>query len=374
VRRLLALVAFAGVAVACLVLPGPGPAAAQTALAIDNFSPRCANVEAGTTVSVNGRSSARSVSAVVYSPSGAALTKGSAVPSSGSYTITMSFTPGVAGLYEVRVNDSAGGQLSAYLEVPCQAPTLEYNPACFPVGYSGTVTMTGRHFVPYGTGYFTYDVGGSETQSQIRIPVDNRGVVSATFKVTPANRSHPGEVYDANRSLVATASWAPCPPGTTTSTTSVVIDTTTTAPPDTVPDATTTTRPGVPGATTTTSTTLPPSIDVPPPTPGATLTISPRIGPTGFVTGARGTGFPPGPVELHWSPGLGSTTTIAGPDGTFSVRVLVFPKDQLGPRALIATGGATTAYDGFLVVQSSVQPSSGRDVAQITRSRRFTQR
>jgi hypothetical protein len=53
--------------------------------------------------------------------------------------------------------------------------------------------------------------------------------------------------------------------------------------------------------------------------------------------------------------------------------MLVFPNDRIGPRALLATAGATTAFDAFLVVQSSVQPS-GQDVAQITRIRRFNSR
>ena len=167
------------------------------------------------------------------------------------------------------------------------------------------------------------------------------------------------------------------PPTTTTNTTTTTSTpgstTITTSPPDdTVPDdTTTTTRPPVdiPG----TPVTVPPTIDLPPPTPGATLTVTPELGPAGFVTSAAGTGFPPGAVTLVWSPGIGSTTAIVGPDGTFAARVLVFPNDRLGPRALVAVAGGTSAYDAFLVVPSSVQPS-GQDVRQINRIRRFNQR
>jgi hypothetical protein len=365
-RRLAALAGVLGLALAALVLP----AAAQTPPpTIDNFSPRCSALNGGPLVDVNGRSSARSVSMVLYAPSGSAVTKAAATPSSGFYSFSFEFNASQAGSYEVRISDS-GGSVSAYIEVPCQNPTLEYDPPCFPVGYDGAVTMTARHFVPYAAGYMTYDVNGSETQSLIRIPVDGRGVFSATFKVRPSNRPHPGEGTDANRGLVARATWAACPPGATT--TAPTTTTSTTAPPaDDVPIPTTTTRPTVPGSIPTT--TLPPTIEIPPPTPGATLVVTPPLGPTGFVTGAVGTGFPPGPVELTWSGGIGTTMTIAGPDGTFSTRVLVLPGDRLGPRALVATGGGTSTFAAFLVVPSTVQPSGDR-VAQINRIRRFNNR
>lgn len=363
-RRLLALVGVLGVVLAALVLP----AAAQTALTIDNFSPRCSPLNGGPLVNVDGRSSARSVSMVLYAPSGSAVTKDAVTPSSGFYSFSFEFNASQSGSYEVRISD-ASGTVSAFIEVPCQNPTLEYDPPCFPVGFAGAVTMTARHFVPFDAGYMTYDVGGSESQSLFRIPVDGRGVFAATFKVTPSNRPHPGEGTDANRSLVARATWVACPPGPTTTAP------TTTAPPVIDTTTTTTAPPSIPGVTTTTSPpiSIPPAIDIPPPTPGATLVLSPPLGPTGFVTGAVGTGFPPGPVELTWSGGIGTTTTIAGPDGTFSSRVLVLPGDRLGPRALVATGGGTSTFAAFLVVPSTVQPS-GQDVLQINRIRRFNNR
>ncbi|MDP9442424.1 MAG: hypothetical protein M3P34_09680 [Actinomycetota bacterium] len=165
--------------------------------------------------------------------------------------------------------------------------------------------------------------------------------------------------------------WPRCPPPgvtkTSNSTIPVTPDTTTTTERVTIPSTTLVRLPD-PGPTTTSTTTV-----VPPPTPGAVLTLTPAVGPPGFVTLAQGTGFPPGPVTLTWTPGLGFTPATAGPDGTFAVRVLVFPKDRLGPRAAVASAGGVTANAAFLVVTPTVQPS-GSDVTQITRIRRFNQR
>jgi len=76
---------------------------------------------------------------------------------------------------------------------------------------------------------------------------------------------------------------------------------------------------------------------------------------------------------LGWSPGIGIYSATAGPDGTFESSVLVMNRDVLGPRTLVATSGGVAASASFLVVPSTVQPS-GKDVAQITRVRRFLQR
>jgi hypothetical protein len=375
VRRLLALVAIGGLALAVLVLP----AAAQTAptLTIDDFRTLrpggCANPGDNFDLVIGGQTNQATVAVVMISPSGRTPTKGSATQSSGRWQTSLVWNYAEVGTWELRAS-TGGLNVSAFMEVPCQTPTLEYAPTCFAVGYSGTVTMTGRHFAPYGTGYMTYDVGGAETQRAIRIPNDGHGVFSATFKVTPSNRDHPGEGTDANRAVLATATWSPCPPGTTTTTTSTTT-TSTTQPGDeptttTAPPSTTTTRPPLPGP----DVTVPPSVQLPPPTPGATLTVTPKVGRSGFVTSAVGTGFPPNaPVVLHWQPGVGETTATSGADGTFHAQVLIFPHDQLGPRALVANSGATTAYDAFLVVPSTVKPS-GQNVAQITRVRRFLQR
>lgn len=366
-KLVVGLVLCAFVAAGVSLLAGARPASAQSpTLTIDTWVPRCGTVGGAVRLGIGGSTNLASVSAIVNAPSGASVSKGSATPASGRWSMSLPFTPQETGDYVVT---ATAGSLSVtgYFSVPCQNPTLEYNPTCFPVGYSGTVTMTARHFVPFGTGYMNYDVNGSEAQNAIRIPNDGHGDFSATFKVTPSNRDHPGEGTDANRTLVASATWSPCPPGTTippttTSTsTTVVIDTSTTT--------STTARPGT--TTTTTSPTV--TIPIPPPTPGVSLVVDPPIGPPGFVTMAHGSGFPAGPVTLVWSPGIGATSAIAAADGTFTVQVLILPHDFLGPRALVASGGGASAGAAFLVVPASVQPS-GKDVTQINRSRRFLNR
>jgi hypothetical protein len=382
------VLALLGLVLATLV--GPAGAQAAPTLAIDDFRTLqpggCANPGDNFDLVIGGTTNqTTSVSVLMISPTGQTLTKGSATPSSGRWGTSLVFNYTATGNYELRAS-VAGVTASAFLEVPCQTPTLEYSPTCFTPGVQTRLRMTGRHFAPHGTGYMYYDINGTEAQSRIRIPNDGRGVFFADFLVTPSDRDHPGEGRDANRAVFATATWPPCPPAatTTTSTSTTVPDTepepttTVTTTPD---DEPTTTAPDDDGPPTTNPpfegpgppVTLPPTIDLPPATVGASLKVSPQLGPAGFVTGAVGSGFPPGPVELRWEPGVGRAVAIVGLDGTFSARILVMPNDRLGPRALIATAGATTAYDAFLVVQSSVQPS-GQDVQVINRIRRFNSR
>jgi hypothetical protein len=97
--------------------------------------------------------------------------------------------------------------------------------------------------------------------------------------------------------------------------------------------------------------------------PRLRLTLDPPIGPPGFVTIARGRGFPPGAqVNLRWVRGLGSVDVTASVDGVFDTPVLIFPGDLLGPRVLVASG---TAVGGqvlrsvgarFLVVPGTLSP------------------
>lgn len=370
-----ALVALCGVVVASMALPAAGQSIPPPVVTMTGLSPPCSSGESYDII-VRGTSNRGSneVQLQLLSPSGAVLgTTSTSTSTSGAWSSAgLSFNESAPGLYEVRAS-LQGATSSGFIEVPCQAPTLEFQPTCFPVGYSGRVAMIGRHFRRFEAGHLVeYDRGGAEADRSSGSS-DNQGVVRGFFTVTPSSRAHPGRIQDANGGLVADGTWSPCPPGPTTTTSTTALVTTTTAPPDdTVPDETTTTRPpapDIPG----TPVTIPPTIDLPPPTPGATLTVAPELGPAGFVAGATGSGFPPGAVTLTWSPGIGTTTAIVGPDGTFAARILVFPNDRIGPRALIATGGATTAFDAFLVVQSSVQPS-GRNVQQINRIRRFNQR
>ena len=374
-RRPLALVVVGALALAGIALPASAQSATVT---IDTLTPKCAD---GGTVSVfaSGQSSSSQVLVRVFNPSGSQVGTETVFADGRWGTSQLSFAVGAPGEYEVRAtnfNTPSPGTASAYIQVPCAAPTLEYNPTCFPVGYSGRVTMLGRNFRPFEANHrVEYDRGGSEAQNLVAT-ADSHGVVRGVFIVTPSNRAHPGRISDANGGLIANGTWNVCPPVTTTtssSTTTPSSTTLTTAPPDdTVPEETTTTRPPVdlPG----TPVTVPPTIDLPPPTAGATLTVTPELGPAGFVTGAMGTGFVPGgTVTLTWSPGIGTATAVVAPDGTFTARMLVFPNDRLGPRALVAVGGDKTAFDAFLVVQSSVQPS-GQDVSQINRIRRFNSR
>ncbi|MFG1603703.1 VWA domain-containing protein [Actinoplanes sp. NPDC049265] len=78
----------------------------------------------------------------------------------------------------------------------------------------------------------------------------------------------------------------------------------------------------------------------PKPTFTPTLTAEPKVGPPGFVTAAVGQGFKPGStVTLTWEPGIKVPQRVkVGKDGRFRVQVLVFHRDQLGPRKLIAEG------------------------------------
>jgi uncharacterized repeat protein (TIGR01451 family) len=93
------------------------------------------------------------------------------------------------------------------------------------------------------------------------------------------------------------------------------------------------------------------------------LALVPALGPPGFVTSATGTGFPANAViALKWQPGLGRTSLRTTARGDFRVPMLVFDKDRLGPRRLIASSATTSggAFDpvaaGFLVVPASIQP------------------
>jgi hypothetical protein len=94
-----------------------------------------------------------------------------------------------------------------------------------------------------------------------------------------------------------------------------------------------------------------------------TIVVDPAIGPGGFVTIATGTNFPPGAtVSLAWSSGLTASLppVVADAAGSFSVPVLILPRDTLGPRVLEATftasGGGSAASQPFLVVPGSDEP------------------
>jgi len=346
------------------------PAAAQTAppdfATMTAISPRCRDLNQSADVLISGRASRLSIEVRLYAPDSSLVTTSKMSTSSQNYSGSpFVINPTQSGEYEVRVT-SGTATTSGFIEVPCQAPSLGYSPTCFVAGTPTRVTMTGRHFTRFDYGYLNYDVGGTESASQGRIPIDGHGVFSFTFSVTPSDRPHPGQANDLQK-LSANATWSPCPPTTTTAPPDTVPDTT--APPATIPPPTTR-----PGATTTVVVTTTTSIVIPPITAGAALSVNPKVGPPGFVATVTGTGFPAGPVLLVWTPGIGTTQAVAGPDGSFKASALIFPKDRLGPRTLVATAGTTTANALFLVVAPSVEPSGGSDIAQINRTRRFIQR
>jgi hypothetical protein len=90
------------------------------------------------------------------------------------------------------------------------------------------------------------------------------------------------------------------------------------------------------------------------------LTVSPGLGPPGFVAIATGTGFPNGAkVKLTWvdpsgQPLLTENLTLTVVNGGFSTQVLIFRRDQLGPRSLNAASAGGTRFAAvtasFLVV------------------------
>ena len=93
------------------------------------------------------------------------------------------------------------------------------------------------------------------------------------------------------------------------------------------------------------------------------LTVDPLIGPAGFVARAIGTNFPPGAtIHLAWSVGLTASMApvVADSSGSFSVQILILPRDTLGPRTLVGTfsaaGGGSAQSAPFLVVPGTGQP------------------
>jgi Tol biopolymer transport system component len=93
------------------------------------------------------------------------------------------------------------------------------------------------------------------------------------------------------------------------------------------------------------------------------LLLNPPIGPPGFVPQAVGHDFPPGAkVKLTWQPGITGQpdTVVVDVNGNFTAPVLVFQKDQLGPRNLAATPVQGPAFGPvstpFLVTAGEIQP------------------
>jgi len=287
-------------------------------------------------------------------------------------SVALEVSTAASTIARIEVSDTyySGNITADDLEFERPTPVLTLDPSCRGTT-AQTLTVTAQNFTPNSYGYVTFDPNGPEQMTRFRIPINAAGTFSAQFSTNNSGRAVTIDVNDLD-GVRAQTRWAPCPPPGVTTTTS-----TTTTVPDTVPDTTTlTTRPSGGGSTPTTvpSTTIPTIVEIPPATPGASLVVTPSLGPGGFVATAIGGGFPANqPVILGWSPGIGIFTAGVGPDGTFSTPVLVMNRDVLGPRTLVATSASVSATASFLVVPSTVQPS-GKDVAQITRVRRFLQR
>jgi hypothetical protein len=97
------------------------------------------------------------------------------------------------------------------------------------------------------------------------------------------------------------------------------------------------------------------------------LDLDPKLGPTGSLTRATGSGFPRGrPVTLLWDRGLMSlrkNPVTADADGAFAVDILIFHHDVRGPRKLSAllepdaVGFGAPPPAEYLVVPGTLQPS-----------------
>lgn len=389
-RRPLLVLVILGLSLASLHVPAAGQTAPPP-VRITVVSPACAPLDQPVEVRVGGTSApgARG-SLVISTPSGTAITKGTWFDDNqdgrwvSNRDTPLSFRPTANGYYRIVASDGSTSDF-AYFSAPCRRPRVVLDPNCSVAGRPTSLTVSAFDFAPNDAGDVYYDstVPKRDGNSRTGIPTDGAGNFATTaayksspFSVTPPDRDVPIHVEDLKGNVIDVL-WLRCPPPGVTTTTSTTVPfvpdptpdpvETTTTQPVTIPSTTVVTLPPDPGPATTTTSVVPPS------TPGASLSITPAIGPPGFVTLAQGAGFPPGPVTLTWAPGLGFTPATAGPDGTFAVRVLVFPRDRLGLRLAVATGAGVSANAPFLVVPPTVQPS-GSDVAQITRIRRFTQR
>ncbi len=101
---------------------------------------------------------------------------------------------------------------------------------------------------------------------------------------------------------------------------------------------------------------------------GASIALSPEVGPPGIVVAVTGTGFVPNePVTLTWQPGITPVPLapiVAGPKGSFRAQVLVMPNDILGPRSLFASSPAggpdvPSAAAPFLAEPHTAEPPIG---------------
>lgn len=88
------------------------------------------------------------------------------------------------------------------------------------------------------------------------------------------------------------------------------------------------------------------------------LEFGSAVAPPGSVVELSGRGFPRKKILLlDWNQGIGSMRVQTNGRGRFSVGVLIFPNDVVGPRRLVVTGRRVrTSSTGFLVVPSTAAP------------------
>ena len=267
-----------------------------------------------------------------WSPDGALL----------AYTSVLNTEPNVRSIRTVPV---AGGPPTVLIETPGQA----FQPAFRPLiaGLALTVTATPQQTVvgqPAIT--LTYTATNPTTAPASRVWLSTV-IPSKAPVATPIGALAPGA------SVTVTV-----PVDTNTPLAGTVLGTITGLFPGDLPAAavaqTTITIVALPPPTT------PPPSSPPPLTFSPILKTDPPIGPPGFVTIAIGAGFPPNStVTLLWNPGISAPTRVkVAANGTFRTQMLVFHKDQLGPRLLVASGtGFTPVNTTFLVVPGNQQPA-----------------
>jgi hypothetical protein len=343
-KRMILALALALVAVTIAPEVIGGPPEARAAGATLTIAPQCVNNTAGSmSLTFSGTAFTDDSTVRIYDqdkPNKPPVVAGT--NKSGDFTTApISIPAKPAGYYTFRAEEGNNIVYRGF-KVPC--PSITISPACGPVatgsGETYDILVTGKNFPPIIPEQSGNTVRLTFAQVQAGPPVEVGGTGGGSFSTTikvprrPAG-SYPVAATDDRDSMVASATFfVPC----------FTISTGTTA----------TTAPTIeiPGTTVTT---------VPPPIlgPGPACVLDPPVGPPGFVTRARCVRFPPGvTATLRWSPGIGTVTVPTG-SGEFAVPVLIFPRDQVGPRNLLVEAPGASVPVPFMVVPPSVSPSGG---------------